>query len=182
MSTPSAAVKPFGLLAEFDTPEEILAAARKARDAGYKKMDAYTPYPLHEMTDALGHRHSRIAWLIFLGGLLGGTTGFLLQTWCATVAYRFNVADRPFYSWPAFIPVTFECIILGASLTAVFGMILLNGLPRPYHPLFNVDRFALASQTKFFLCIESTDPKFNATETRQFLESLGARDVQEVPE
>jgi hypothetical protein len=182
MSTPVATPKPYGLLAEFDTPDQILAAACKARDAGYKRMDAYTPYPMHEMTDALGQRHSRLAWLIFLGGLLGGSTGFALQTWCSTVAYPFIIADRPFYSWPAFIPVTFECTILGAALTAVFGMILLNGLPRPYHPLFNVDRFALVTQTKFFLCIESVDPKFNLSETRQFLESLGAKEVQEVPE
>ncbi|MGL4553949.1 MAG: DUF3341 domain-containing protein [Gemmataceae bacterium] len=180
--TPKDTLPPYGLLAEFDSPKALIEAARKAKADGYKRMDAYTPYPMEELTDALGHRVTRLPLVVLIGGVLGGLAGYGLQWWSSVYAYPLIVADRPFHSWPAFIPVTFECIILGASLSAVFGMLGLNGLPMPYHPLFNIDRFALASRDRFFLCIRVVDPKFDRVQTRQFLEALGPREVQEVPE
>ena len=179
---PKDVIPPYGLLAEFASAQALVDAAAKARQAGYKRMDAYTPFPVEGLADALGHRTTRLAWVVLIGGILGGAGGFLLQWWSAVFAYPLNVADRPLNSWPAFIPVTFECTILGAALSAVFGMLGLNGLPMPYHPLFNVDRFALASRDRFFLCIRVVDPRFDLAATRTFLEGLGPREVQEVPE
>lgn len=179
---PKDTLPPYGLLAEFDTAAHLIEAANKTREAGYRRMDAYTPYPIEALTDALGHRHTKLPWVVLIGGILGGLGGYLLQWWTSVYAYPLNVADRPLHSWPAFIFVTFECVILGAALSAVFGMLGLNGLPMPYHPLFNIDRFALASRDRFFLCIRVVDPKFDLVETRKFLEGLGPREVQEVPE
>lgn len=181
-ATPKDTLPPYGLLAEFETPAALIEAARRAKAEGYKRMDAYTPYPMEALTDALGHRITRLPYVVLIGGLLGGLGGYLLQWYTSTYSYPLNVADRPLHSWPAFIPVTFECTILGASLSAVFGMLGLNGLPMPYHPLFNIDRFALASRDRFFLCIRVVDPKFDLAGTRAFLETLGPREVQEVPE
>jgi hypothetical protein len=173
-------IPPYGLVAEYDSAQALVAAAVQAREAGFKRMDAYSPFPVEGLTDALGHPTTRLPLVVFLGGLLGGLAGYFLQYYTSVYSYPHNVGGRPLNSWPAFIPVTFECIILGAALSAVFGMLALNGLPMPYHPLFNVERFALASRDRFFLAIRAIDPKFDLTETRRFLEGTGAREVTEV--
>ena len=172
--------RPYGLIAEFDDPGALVAATAKARDAGYRRIDAYSPFPIEELHEAMGAHHSRLPLIVLIGGLIGCISGFALQYWVSVIAYPVNVGGRPFNSWPAFIPVTFECTILGASLAAVLGMLALNGLPMPYHAVFNVTRFALASRNRFFLCIESKDPKFDIDETRRFLETLNPREVTAV--
>lgn len=171
----------YGLLAEFEEPNELIAAARHAREAGYRQLDAYSPFPIEELAEALGAHDRRLPLLVLIGGILGGLGGYLLQYWTAAVDYPINVGGRPFVSWPAFVPVTFECTILAAALFAVLGMLALNGLPMPYHPVFNVKSFALASKDKFFLCIEATDPKYDRAATQKFLESLEPREIAEVP-
>ena len=170
----------YGVMAEFDTAEEIVKAARAVREAGYKKTDAYTPYPIHEMDAALGIKKTILPVLIFIGGLLGLLGGFGLLYYTLVIDYPINVGGRPYFSFPAYVPIMFECTVLGAAFTAVFGMIALNGLPQPYHPVFNVPRFELASREKFFLAIESGDAKFDQDETTSFLYSLGAREVFDV--
>jgi hypothetical protein len=170
----------YGLLAEFDHPEDLVAAARQAREAGYRRFDAYSPFPIEELSEELGHGHNELPLLVLCGGLLGCIGGFALQYYISVIDFPLNVGGRPLNSWPSFIPVTFECAILAAALTAVLGMLALNGLPTPYHPVFNVDRFALASRNRFFLCIEQRDPKFQLEETRRFLEDLNPHEVSEV--
>ena len=170
----------YGLMAEFDDASALVAATSKARDEGYRRMDAYSPFPIEELHDAMGAHHSRLPLIVLIGGLVGCVSGFLLQYWASAIAYPVNVGGRPFNSWPAFIPVTFECTILGASLSAVLGMLALNGLPMPYHSVFNVPRFVLASRNRFFLCIEARDRKFDLEATRRFLETLGPREVSTV--
>jgi hypothetical protein len=172
--------RPYGLIAEFDDPGALVAATAKARDAGYRRIDAYSPFPIEELHEAMGAHHSRLPLIVLIGGLIGCISGFALQYWVSVIAYPVNVGGRPFNSWPAFIPVTFECTILGASLAAVLGMLALNGLPMPYHAVFNVTRFALASRNRFFLCIEARDRQFDLDATRTFLESLGPREVSVV--
>lgn len=169
-----------GLMAEFDTTNGVVAAARRAYEEGYRNMDAYSPFPIEELTGALGIRHTRLPLLIFAGGAVGLFGGFFLQYYTMALDYQHNVGGRPLNSWPAFIPVTFETTILVAALTAVFGMIILNGLPQPYHPVFNVPRFELASRDRFFLVIEADDPRFDRDQTRSFLQSLNAREVSDV--
>ena len=169
-----------GLMAEFDRPTALVAAAEKARLAGFRNMDAYTPIPIEELEEALGLKRTRLPMLVFLGGLLGGIGGYSLQYWSSTMAYSMNVGGRPFHSWPQFIPVTFETTVLGAALTAFIGMWALNRLPQPYHPVFNVPEFARASSDRFFLCIEATDPRFDRNGTRHFLEGLNPVGVSEV--
>jgi len=170
----------YGLMAEFDDAHRLVAAAREASRAGYRRMDAYSPLPIEELHEALGLHHTRLPLLVLVGGILGGVGGYTLEWWASTIAYPLNIAGKPLHSWPMFIPVTFECTILVAALFAVFGMLALNGLPQPYHPVFNVARFALASRNRFFLCIEARDPKFDLQATRVFLESLGPREVSTV--
>lgn len=163
------APKTFGMMAEFDDHQQLIKAASAAHAAGYRKMDAYTPYPIHGLSEALGQKPTKISALVLIGGVIGCIGGFGLMCWITLVAYPMNVAGKPMYSWPAYIPITFETTVLCAALTAVFGMLALNGLPQPYHPVFNVDRFKRASQDRFFLCIESADPKFDLDATRAFL-------------
>jgi hypothetical protein len=162
----------YGLMAEFDAPEKILAAAERARNEGYEHMDAYTPFPMEELTDALGIRHSKLSLFVLCCGITGMLTGFFFQYWTMAVDYPLNIGGRPLNSWPLWIPVTFELTILFSSIGAVVGMIFRNGLPRPLHPVFNVDRFDLATKDKFFLCIEASDPKFDKEKTRTFLTGL----------
>ena len=170
----------YGVMAEFDDPNALVAATYRAHYEGYRRMDAYSPFPIEELHEALDAHHTRLPLIVLLGGVFGGIGGYLLQYWSAAIAYPINVAGKPFNAWPMFIPVTFECTILGAALAAVLGMLALNGLPQPYHPVFNVPRFALASRNRFFLCIEARDPKFDLEKTRGFLETLGPREVSTV--
>ena len=170
----------YGLMAEFDNPNSIVTAARRAYEEGYRTMDAYTPFPIEELSEAIGFHHSRLPLVVLIGGIVGGLGGYFLQYWASVIAYPLNIGGRPLHSWPAFIPVTFETTVLVAALSAVLGMLALNGLPTPYHPVFNVKRFALATRDRFFLCIESADPKFDRAATRRFLESLGPREISEV--
>jgi hypothetical protein len=172
--------QPYGLRAEFDDPNTLVAAAREARAAGYRRMDGYSPFAIEELHEALGVHHTLVPLLVLLGGIAGACSGFGLAYWVSVVAYPINVGGRPFNSWPAFIVPTFELTVLFAAVTAVFGMLALNGLPTVYHPVFNVPRFALATRDRFFLCIEARDPRFDLHGTRQFLEGLGAREVTEV--
>jgi hypothetical protein len=169
-----------GLMAEFDEPTTLVAATAHARREGYRRMDAYSPFPIEELHEALGMHHSRLPLIVLIGGLCGCAGGYALQYWVSAMAYPINVGGRPIHSWPAFIPITFECTILVAALSAVLGMLALNRLPMPYHPVFNVPRFALASRNRFFLCIEAKDPKFDLEGTRQFLESLHPREISTV--
>lgn len=175
--TPGTDTTPFGMIAEFDDPAALLSAAKRARDAGYTKMDAYTPFPIDGLDEAVGFRKTRLPILVFLGGLGGAAAGFGMQWFSAVVHYPINIGGRPMNSWPAFVPIMFELTVLGAAFAAVMGMLALNGLPRPHHPLFNHERFELASRTHFFLAIESEDERFDAERTRRFMESLGAHDV-----
>jgi hypothetical protein len=171
----------YGLMAEFETPTELVEAAKGAYAAGYRKMDAYTPYPLEEAAEAIGAHHNRVSLVVLVGAMLGMVGGYSLEYWVSAVAYPINVGGKPFHSWPAFIPVTFECAVLGACLAAVFGMLALNGLPMPYHPVFNVPRFELASKDRFFLVVFSSDKNYDPLRTRQFLEGLNPISVAEVP-
>jgi Alternative complex III, ActD subunit len=170
----------YGLVAEFESPTALVEAANRAREAGYRKMDAYSPFPIEELHRALGLRDTKLPWIVLGGGLTGALAGYGLQYWASTIAYPINIGGRPLHSWPSFIVPTFETTILFAAGAAVLGMILLNGLPMPYHPIFNSRRFAMASRDRFFLCIESKDPRFDQTTTRRFLESLGPREVSDV--
>ena len=170
----------YGLMAEFASPTALVEATTRARLEGYRNMDAYTPIPIHEMDEALGLRRTPLPRLVLLGGILGGSAGFSLEYWASTIAYPMNIGGRPFNSWPQFIPVTFETTVLGAALTCFIGMWALNKLPMPYHPVFNVPAFDRASRDRFFLCIESTDPRFDAQSTRAFLESLHPLGVSDV--
>jgi ActD protein len=167
----------YGLMAEFEDATALVAATERAHEAGYKRMDAYSPFPLEELHHAMGSPHSKLPLIVLVGGVIGCLGGFFLQYWASTMAYPVNVGGRPLNSWPAFIPVTFECTILVAALSAVLGMLGLNGLPMPYHPVFNVERFALASRSRFFLVIESRDRKFKLEDTREFLVTLNPRDI-----
>src|SRR5438477_4705919 len=151
----------YGLMAEFDDPNAIVVAARRAYTEGYRRMNAYSPFPIEELSEAIGFHHNRLPLIVLIGGILGGLSGYLLQYYTAVIDYPINIGGRPLHSWPAFIPITFEMTVLGAALFAVLGMLALNGLPMPYHPVFNAPRFELASRNRFFLCIETRDPKFD---------------------
>jgi len=181
MSAPAAPTSPvYGMLAEFADDVALVRAADAAHRAGFTAMDAYSPIPVEGLYEALGRKRSKLPWMVLGAGITGGSLGYLLQYWISAVNYPLNVGGRPYHSIPSFIPVTFEMTILLSALTAVFGMLLLNGLPRPHHPIFNAPSFAGASTDKYFLCIEATDPRFDAESVRTFLAGLGAVDIQEV--
>ncbi len=170
----------YGLLAEFDGPDELLKAAKDAYAEGYRKMDAYSPMPIHDLSESMGYDKHRVPTIVLICALLGACSGFGLQYWVSVIDYPLNVGGRPLLSWPSFIPVTFELGVLFSAFGALIGMLILNGLPRPYHPVFNVPNFERASGDGFFLCIEAEDPKFDISETRAFLESLKAKKVDDV--
>jgi hypothetical protein len=171
----------YGMMAEFDTPTHLVEAARSVAAAGYKKFDAFSPFPIEELADAVGFHRNGVPLVVLIGGILGCITGYAMQYWIAVISYPVNVGGRPYHSWPSFIVVTFELTILFAGLSAVFGMLALNGLPMPYHPVFNVPRFAFATRDRFFLIIFYSDAKYEGAATRRFLEGLAPRYVSEVP-
>lgn len=170
----------YGLMAEFDNPDALVRACKAAYAAGYRRMDAYTPYPLEEAAEAIGFHHTRVPLVVLLGAILGGLTGYLLQYWINVSSYPLNVGGRPMHSGPAFIIVTFELTILFGGISAVVGMLGLNGLPQPYHPVFNNPRFTQASRDRFFLCIEAADPQFDRAQTEVFMQQMEARHITEV--
>jgi hypothetical protein len=179
MTEPTSPQSPmiYGIMAEFVSPTDLVAAAHRAYEEGYRRMDAFTPFPIEGLAETIGFKKNRMSLIVLIGGLLGCIGGFSLCYWVSAIAYPVNVGGRPFYSWPAFIPVTFETTILCAAGFAVLGMLAINGLPTPYHPVFNVPRFALASKDRFFLLIEARDPKFDIEGTRRFLERSQPREV-----
>ena len=171
----------YGVLAEFETPSDLVRAAQAAYKDGWRRMDCYTPYPVEEAAEAIGFHRDKVSLITLVGGLMGLCAMFSLETWISTLAYPLNIGGRPTYSWPAFIIPAYEWTILFAGLSACFGMLAMNGLPSLYHPLFNAPNFRTgATDDKFFLCLEATDPKFDVTETRAFLEAQGPASVVEV--
>jgi hypothetical protein len=170
----------YGVMAEFDNPTSLVNAAREARARGYRKLDAYSPFAIEALTEALHLPKSKLPLIVLIGGILGGLTGYLMQYYVTVIYFPINIAGRPLHSWPMYIVITFELTVLFAALSAVFGLLALCGLPMPYHPTFNVPRFALASRNRFFLCIEAADPLFDRKATVAFLDSLDAREVSEV--
>ena len=170
----------YGLMAEFDDPTSLVAAAKRTYAAGYRKIDTFSPYPIEEAWEAIGQHDRRLSLIVLGGGLTGLLTGLGLQEWVHQIAYPINIAGKPLNSWPQFVPVIFELTILFAALAGVIGMILLNGLPMPYHPVFNVDAFDRASRDRFFLLVESADPKFDREQTRDFLKGLNPTEVSDV--
>ncbi len=171
----------YGLIAEFDTPTEIVVAARRAHEEGYRRMDAYSPFPVEGLAESIGFKRNRVSLVCLVGGLLGLATAYVLQYWISFIAYPVNIGGRPFHSWPSFIIVTFELTILFGGLSAAIGMLVMNGLPLPYHPVFNVPSFSAATRDKFFLCIEAADPRFDRMATYAFLSSLDPNTITEVP-
>lgn len=170
----------YGYLAEFDNPSTLVAAAQRAYERGYRRMDAYSPYPVEGLAEALGDRRNYLPFVTLLGGIVGGVGAYFLQYWTSVVGYPINVGGRPLHSWPSFVPIAFETTILFAGLAAVLGMVVASGLPRLYHPVFNVQAFQRATRDGFFLCVEARDRQFDLDETRQFLHGLNARSVVEV--
>ena len=170
----------YGVMAQFDSPSTLVAAAKETYAAGYRRVNGYSPFPIEELSDAIGFTRTSLPLIVLLGGIVGGVGGFFMQYWMEVIDYPINVGGRPFNSWPSFIPITFECTVLVAAFAAVLGMLALNKLPQPYHPVFNAPNFALATRDSFFLVIESNDPKFDHDEAMRFLKSLEARDVCDV--
>lgn len=172
----------YGLLAEFDTADQVLAAAEQSYAQGYRQMDAYTPFPVEGLAEAIGFHKTWVPLVCLIGGLTGCCGGFFLQWWPNVIGYPLNIGGKPYNSWPSFIPITFELTVLCAGLATVFGMLALNGFPQPYHPIFNAPNFESASRNKFFLCIEARDEKFDTQKTREFLLGLKAHEVSEIEE
>jgi hypothetical protein len=172
----------YGIMAEFNRAEDVMAAARAARARGYRRMDAYTPFPVEGLAEEIGFRFNWLPAIVLAGGVLGCIGGFGMQYYANVIGFPLNIGGRPNDSWPAFIPVTFELTILVAALFAVFGMLALNRLPMPHHPLFNEPRFALASRNRFFICIEAKDPRFDRSAVHELWEGLGAIGVYEIEE
>jgi ActD protein len=172
----------YGLIAEFDTAEQLVDAARRARAAGYRRMDAYAPFPVDGLGEALEFHSNAIPFIGLTGGVIGALTGYLMQVWIHTSALPINVGGRPLLSWPSFVPVTFELAVLFSALSMLGGLFILNGHPQPYHPVFNVAEFARATRDRFFLCIQSDDAHFDTVSTTEFLRGVGAREVSDVPE
>jgi hypothetical protein len=170
----------YGIMGEFDNPSELVAAARHTYEAGYRRINGYSPYPIEELSEAIGFTRTSLPLIVLIGGILGGLGGFFMQYWMEVIDYPLNVGGKPYNSWPAFIPITFECTVLMAAFAAVLGMLVLNKLPQPYHPVFNAPNFALATRDRFFLVIEANDPRFSHDETTQFLNTVGARNVSDV--
>jgi hypothetical protein len=175
-------VKLYGVLAQFESAAQLMDAARRTREAGYRRTDAYAPFPVHGLAEALGMTRTAVPLVVLVGGIVGGCLGYAFQYWVSVIEYPLNVGGRPLHSWPAFIPVTFECTVLGAALSGVLGMLALNGLPTPHHPLFSIPQFDRASRDGFFLFIRATDPRFEIDAVRRFLVSLGPQEVIDVPE
>lgn len=172
--------KLYGVMAQFDSPSALVAAARETYAAGYRDINGYSPFPIEELTEAIGFKRTTLPLIVLAGGVLGGLGGFFMQYWMEVIDYPINVGGKPFNSWPAFIPITFECTVLAAAFAAVLGMLALNKLPQPYHPVFNAPNFALATRDSFFLVVEAKDPKFDHDEVMRFLKSLEAREVVDV--
>ena len=171
----------YGLVAEFGTPSDLVKACKAADAEGYREMDAYSPFPIEEASEAIGFHKSAVPLITLMGGLLGGLSGFYLQYWINVIAYPLNIGGKPYNSWPAFIVPTFEMTVLFAGVIGMFGMFALNGLPQPYHPLFHVEQFSKVTRDRFFLCVEATDPRFDLAGTRQFMERLKPLSISEVP-
>jgi hypothetical protein len=170
----------YGIMGEFDNPSELVMAARRTYEAGYRRINGYSPYPIEELSEAIGFTRTSLPLIVLIGGILGGLGGFFMQYWMEVIDYPLNVGGKPYNSWPAFIPITFECTVLVAAFAAVLGMLVLNKLPQPYHPVFNAPNFELATRDRFFLVIEANDPRFSHDETTQFLNTVGARNVSDV--
>jgi ActD protein len=170
----------YGVIAQFESPNDLVHAARKVYEAGYRRINGYSPYPIEELSEAIGFTHTSLPLIVFIGGLVGGIAGFGMQYWMEVINYPLNVGGKPFNSWPAFIPITFECIVLAAAFSAVLGMLILNKLPQPYHPVFNAPNFALATRDRFFLAVEANDPKFDHEKVVRLLQSLNALEVNDV--
>jgi hypothetical protein len=170
----------YGVIAEFENPTALVSATRAAREKGYRRLDAYSPFPIEELNEALHLHRNKLPLIVLLGGIVGGTLGYLMQYYVTVIYFPINVAGRPLHSWPSYIVITFEMTILFAALSAVLGLLGLCGLPTPYHPVFNVPRFAHASRNRFFLCIQARDPLFDRQKTSEFLLTLEPREVSEV--
>jgi hypothetical protein len=171
----------YGIMAEFASAQALVDAAKRTHEAGYQRIDAYSPFPIEGLAEELGFHQNSVPLVVLIGGIVGGLTGYLMQYWMSAVDYPLNIGGKPPHSWPAFIVITFEMTILFAGASAVLGMLALNGLPMPYHPVFNVPRFALASKDRFFLIVFSSDPKYDPAGTRNFMEGLAPRSISEVP-
>jgi len=170
----------YGVMGEFDSPTELVAAARRAYKAGYRRINGYSPYPIEELSEAIGFHRTSLPLIVLIGGILGGLGGFFMQYWMEVIDYPLNVGGKPYNSWPAFIPITFECTVLVAAFAAVLGMLALNKLPQPYHPVFNAPNFALATRDRFFLVIEASDRKFEHDQVMEFMRQLGPKDLVDV--
>jgi hypothetical protein len=167
-------------VAEFDDADTLVSAARRAHDEGYRKMDGYSPFPIEELWEAIGHHKSLLPWIVLGGGITGFVGGYALQYWVSAIAYPLNIGGRPLNSWVSFIPITFETTVLLSAFAAVFGMLMLNGLPRPHHPVMNAKNFEAASRDRYFLCIQAKDRRFDRQATADFLRTLKATEVSEV--